>query len=45
MRSDWPVERVLAHLAGPIPDGWLVVDVWESEAAFGRFAEQLMPHA
>jgi hypothetical protein len=43
--SDWPVDGVLAHLAGPTPDGWLVMDVWESEAAFGSFAEHLMPHA
>jgi hypothetical protein len=42
--SDWPVDGVLAHVAGPSPDGWRVVDVWESEAAFGSFAEHLVPH-
>jgi hypothetical protein len=42
--SDWPVEGVLFHVAGPTPDGWRVLDVWESEEAFGRFAEDLVPH-
>lgn len=37
----------LFHLSGPNPaGGWLVVDVWESEAAFERFArERLIPAA
>ena len=26
--ADWPVEGVLAHMAGPMPEGWCVVDVW-----------------
>ncbi len=34
----------IAHAAGPTADGVLVVDVWESPEAFGRFAEaQLAP--
>jgi hypothetical protein len=41
--ADWPVEGVLAHMAGPMPKGWCVVDVWESEAAFARFGKVLGP--
>jgi hypothetical protein len=41
--SDWPVKGVLSHLAGPSPNGWRVVDVWESEAAFNKFGAVLMP--
>ncbi len=33
----------LYHVASPTPDGWLVVDVWESEEKLGKFAETLMP--
>ena len=24
--ADWPVEGVLAHMAGPMPKGWCVVE-------------------
>ena len=41
--ADWPVEGLLAHVAGPGVSGFRVVDVWESEEAFGRFGETLMP--
>ena len=41
--ADWPVKGVLAHMAGPMPDGWRVVDVWQSEAAFKKFGKVLMP--
>ena len=41
--ADWPVKGVLAHMAGPMPGGWRVVDVWQSEAAFNRFRKHLMP--
>jgi hypothetical protein len=41
--ADWPVEGLLAHIAGQAPSGFCVVDVWESEEAFGRFGETLMP--
>lgn len=44
--ADWPTPGCLSHVAGPTPDGgWHVFDVWESEEAFGRFAQQLMPLA
>jgi hypothetical protein len=41
--SDWPVEGLLAHVAGEGKNGFRVVDVWESEEAFNRFGEKLMP--
>lgn len=31
------------HVAGPTAEGWMVVDVWESEEKLGRFGETLMP--
>ncbi len=33
----------LFHLASSQPGGWLVVDVWASDAEFARFADKLMP--
>jgi hypothetical protein len=41
--ADWPVEGLLAHIAGDAESGFRVVDVWESEDAFRRFGETLIP--
>jgi hypothetical protein len=41
--SDWPVSGLLVHVAGQAADGFRVVDVWESQEAFDRFGETLMP--
>lgn len=41
--SDWPVEGLLVHAAGEGPNGFRVVDVWESEEACNRFGETLAP--
>jgi hypothetical protein len=41
--SDWPVEGLLMHAAGQGPQGFRVVDVWESEEACNRFGETLRP--
>ncbi len=41
--SDWPVEGLLVHAAGEGPNGFRVVDVWESEEACNRFGEILGP--
>jgi thiamine pyrophosphate-dependent acetolactate synthase large subunit-like protein len=41
--SDWPVEGLLSHAAGEGPNGFRVVDVWESEEALNAFAEKLGP--
>jgi hypothetical protein len=41
--ADWPVKGVLAHIAGPMPGGWRVIDVWQSRAAFARFGKKLRP--
>jgi hypothetical protein len=42
--SDWPVEGLLSHAAGEGPNGFRVVDVWESEEACNSFGEILGPH-
>jgi len=41
--ADWPVPGLLSHAAGQSANGFRVVDVWESEAAFQRFGEKLLP--
>jgi hypothetical protein len=41
--GDWPVKGLLVHVAGEGPGGFRVVDVWDSEQAFQRFGEHLMP--
>ena len=41
--SEWPVSGLVAHIAGDTGSGFRVVDVWESDEAFGRFAEALAP--
>ncbi len=41
--ADWPVPGLLVHVAGQGPNGFRVVDVWESEDAFQKFGETLMP--
>lgn len=41
--ADWPVEGLLAHAAGQGPNGFRVVDVWDSEESFARFGETLIP--
>ena len=41
--ADWPVPGLLAHVAGQCPSGFRVVDVWESEDAFRKFGEKLLP--
>ena len=41
--ADWPVAGLLVHVAGQGPNGFRVVDVWESQEAFARFGEKLTP--
>ena len=41
--SDWPVEGLLVHAAGEGPEGFRVVDVWESVEACTSFGETLAP--
>lgn len=41
--SDWPVDGILMHCAGEGPNGFRVVDVWESQEAVDAFGEQLRP--
>jgi hypothetical protein len=41
--AQWP-KGIISHVAGPLPDGWGVVDIWESQAAFDNFlSNQLTP--
>ena len=42
-RADWPVPGLLVHAAGQSPDGFRIVDVWESEEACQAFGEVLGP--
>ncbi len=35
-KENWP-EGIISHVAGPIPTGWRVVDVWESKEHFQKF--------
>jgi hypothetical protein len=37
----WPAGQ-LDHIAGPTPDGFRVIDVWESEEAFARFEREVL---
>ena len=38
-----PPEGALIHVCGPTSDGgWRTVDVWESQEAFERFANELL---
>ena len=41
--ADWPTDGLLAHIPGQGPNGFRVIDVWESEEAMQRFAEVLLP--
>ena len=42
--ADWPVEGLVVHAAGQGPNGFRIVDVWESEEACNRFGEVLGSH-
>jgi len=37
----WPVGQ-LDHIAGPTPEGFRVIDVWESQEAFDRFERDVL---
>jgi hypothetical protein len=39
-----PVKGLVAHVSGPSPTGWRIIDVWESEEEYNHFqAERLNP--
>src|SRR5215210_1944817 len=42
-KGDWPVQGLISHQAGDGPDGFVVVDIWESEEAFAVFGETVGP--
>jgi hypothetical protein len=37
----WP-DGQLRHFAGPTPDGFRVIDVWDSREAFVRFEREVL---
>jgi hypothetical protein len=39
--GDWPAGQ-LGHIAGPTPDGFRVIDLWESREAFERFERDVL---
>lgn len=43
--SDLPVEGLLAHVAVQTENGFMIVDVFESEEACDRFTEAIRPVA
>ena len=36
---------LIAHVAGPTDEGWRVINVWQSEAAFRRFQSERLVRA
>jgi hypothetical protein len=42
---DDPPEGLVFHCAGPLDEGWSVIDVWESREDFDRFAEEKLRSA
>lgn len=38
-------EGFISHYAGSTGDGWVVFDLWESQADFERFYEERLKHA
>ena len=41
--SDWQVEGIIMHSAGQGPNGFRVIDVWESQEACDAFGAELGP--
>ena len=39
--GEWPAGQ-LDHIAGPTPDGFRVIDVWEDRAAYERFEREVL---
>jgi hypothetical protein len=37
--EDDPPEGLIFHAAGPIEEGWGIIDFWESRGHFDRFSE------
>lgn len=41
--DDWPVPGLLSHTAGQGPNGFRVVDVWDSSGSLESFGATLIP--
>jgi hypothetical protein len=35
--GDDPIPGLIAHVSGPSPDGWRIIDIWESEEHWQQF--------
>jgi hypothetical protein len=42
-RTDSSADGLLLHLARPTGGGFQVIEVWESQAAYDRFADDVLP--
>jgi len=42
--GNWP-KGLISHSAGPIPSGWRVVDIWESQADADAFFKERLHDA
>jgi len=40
---DFKTNGCIVHTAGPIPGGWRVLDVWESQDKLDQFSQILVP--
>lgn len=38
-------EGCLVHIAGEMPGGWRIVEVWETQEDFDRFHQEILRHA
>ena len=38
-------EGLIAHVGGPVEEGWRIIDVWESEAHHQRFQREVLDPA
>lgn len=36
---------LIAHVSGPTPEGWRIIDIWQSEDAFRRFQSERLVRA
>jgi len=43
-QEGWP-KGIISHVAGPIPNGWRVFDVWESREDFETFFKERLGDA
>jgi hypothetical protein len=42
VQADGPLEGELLHVAGPTPEGWCIIDAWDSQDHCDRAMERYM---